>query len=345
MNSSKVTSAPVSASLLDLLRCPDCTSTELAQNEGHLRCHSCGRIFPIVDGIPIMMPGTQEAIKDEMIDFWGKGYVYRFDEFERDLTPESLRAMLVNATEESIADGHLVGREIDLSTVAGKRCLEIGCGGGGQGLILGMHGAEIISTDLCFERTAPAARKIQMLGLNGHACEADAEELPFRDESFDIVFSQGVLHHTPKTDQTIAHVHRVLKPGGVAYIGLYARHSFHYYVTEMLYMGILRGALFRYGRDWLSAVTEMAQVRPGGGRNPITKVYSARELRKLFSPFSSVELRKSDFSYTQIPLFERAEAFFHPERYGPRAPRRRSDAIERALSPLIGWSFYIKAVK
>ena len=50
---------------------------------------------------------------------------------------------------------------------------------------------------------------------------ADAENLPFSDNSFDIVYSYGVLHHSPDTAQAIREVHRVLRPGGSARIMIY----------------------------------------------------------------------------------------------------------------------------
>lgn len=334
----------IAQSLIDLLQCPEC-SAPVGTEDDKVVCPRCSSSFPILDGVPLMVPHAAEPIKAQMHEFWGKGYEYRFAEFEKDLTPEQLREQLANAERESIAEGHFVGHEIRPHDVAGKLCLEIGCGGGGQGLIFATQGAEMVSTDLCLERTLPAWRKLQMIGPKGHACQADAEFLPFRNESFDIVFSQGVLHHTPRTETALAHVLRVLKPGGTAYIGLYARHSFMYYVTELLYMGVLRGNLLRYGRDWLSAVTEMAQVRPGAGRNPVTRVYSRRQVQAMFREFSHVTIRKSDFHFSQIPGFERLEARLHPERYLPRAPRRLPTSLERALGPVIGWSLYITAMK
>lgn len=333
----------VTPRLSTLLRCPDCTGS-VTQADA-LRCDGCARTFEVIDGVPRMMPAKSDDVKVDMLEFWGTGYEFRFSEYERNLTPEMLREQMEIGIRESVWERQLIGVEIDLDAVRGKRVLEIGCGGGGQGLMLGMRGAKLVSSDLCLERTLPAARKTRMLGIDGEACQADAEYLPFQDNSFDIVFSQGVLHHTPRTDVTIQHVHRVLKPGGMAYIGLYARHSFQYYVTTLLYMGILRGGIFRFGRNWLSALSEVVYVRPGGNRNPLTKVYSARELQEMFNDFSEVSIRKSDFNFSQIPLFERVEKLLKPERYLPRAPRRQPSALERALSPWIGWSFYIAAKK
>ena len=56
---------------------------------------------------------------------------------------------------------------------------------------------------------------------------ADAENLPFDADTFDVFYSNGVLHHTPDTERTIAEAHRVLKPGGTAKVMLYYRNSFY----------------------------------------------------------------------------------------------------------------------
>ena len=58
--------------------------------------------------------------------------------------------------------------------------------------------------------------RLALEGLEAEVRVADAEALPFEDASFDIVYSWGVLHHSPNTQQAVNEVHRVLKPGGVA---------------------------------------------------------------------------------------------------------------------------------
>ena len=74
-------------------------------------------------------------------------------------------------------------------------------------------------------------RRFQLGGLEGRLIQGDAEDLPFADGSFDLVYSHGVLHHTPNTPRTIREVHRVLAPGGRAVIMLYHRVSFNYQVN------------------------------------------------------------------------------------------------------------------
>src|SRR5947199_196394 len=67
--------------------------------------------------------------------------------------------------------------------------------------------------------------RLALEGLHARTLVADAEHLPFAEESFDLVYSWGVLHHTPNTPAAIGEVHRVLRRSGEARIMLYARRS------------------------------------------------------------------------------------------------------------------------
>src|SRR5205823_11204819 len=79
-------------------------------------------------------------------------------------------------------------------------------------------------------------RHFQQEGLHSRFIQGDAENLPFPNNTFDLVYSHGVLHHTPDTPRTIREVHRVLSPGGRAVVMLYYRNSFNYHVN----LGIVR---------------------------------------------------------------------------------------------------------
>src|SRR2546429_675657 len=82
-------------------------------------------------------------------------------------------------------------------------------------------------------------RKLKLV-RQGSGCtiQGDAENLPFADDVFDIVYSFGVLHHTENTEQAIDEVHRVLKPGGQAAVMLYAKSSYFYIFNQLLVQGL-----------------------------------------------------------------------------------------------------------
>ncbi len=97
--------------------------------------------------------------------------------------------------------------------------------------------------------------------------QADAEQLPFADQSFDLVYSWGVLHHTPDTGRAVEEVRRVLKVGGEARVMLYSRRSWVVLGLWLRY-GLARGRPFRSATDLLSEHMESTG----------TKAYTTAEL-------------------------------------------------------------------
>src|ERR1700759_1591161 len=96
------------------------------------------------------------------------------------------------------------------------RSLEIGAGTGYFSLNLLQAGvvSEATCTDISPGMVATLARNAQRLGLQVKTARADAESLPFADESFDLVLGHAVLHHLPNLRRAFAEFHRVLRPGG-----------------------------------------------------------------------------------------------------------------------------------
>jgi len=111
------------------------------------------------------------------------------------------------------------------------RVLEIGCGLGTDGAQFAKAGADYTGVDLTDAAVELAQKRFELFGLPGTFRTADAERLDFPDDSFDIVYSHGVLHHTPDTAGAVKEVHRVLKPGGRAVVMLYHRDSYNYRVN------------------------------------------------------------------------------------------------------------------
>ncbi len=107
---------------------------------------------------------------------------------------------------------------------AGKRILEIGVGAGSDFIEWCRHAEHATGIDLTEAAIALTTERLALEGVPDSRFTlklADAEALPFADASFDIVYSWGVLHHTPDTEQAYREVLRVLKPGGVARTMIY----------------------------------------------------------------------------------------------------------------------------
>lgn len=160
----------------------------------------------------------------------------------------------------------------------GKRVLEIGVGLGSDFVRFARAGADVTGVDLTQAAVDLVGRRLALEGLDGELRVADAEALPFDDASFDLVYSWGVLHHTPDTRRAVDEVRRVLRPDGEARVMLYSRRSF---VAAGLW---LRHALLR-GRPWRS----FADVIGTHLESPGTKAFTQAELERLFASFGSVE--------------------------------------------------------
>jgi SAM-dependent methyltransferase len=156
---------------------------------------------------------------------------------------------------------------------------------------------------------------------------SDGERLPFRSETFDVVYSNGVLHHTPDTAGAIREVHRVLRPGGIAKIMLYHRNSLNYWFEIILRRGLLAGEFLR-GR---SAEEIMSRVIEFGDHDarPLVKVYSRAQTRTLFSMFREVVI--------DVEQLTRAELRF-------LSPLVSETLFER-LRRRIGWNVIVTATK
>ena len=113
----------------------------------------------------------------------------------------------------------------DFAGSKGKSVLEIGVGLGTDFVQFARAGAKVTGIDLTEHGVELVRRRLALEGLEGDVRVADAESLPFEDESFDKVYSWGVLHHTPATEQAVREALRVLRPGGEACVMLYSRHS------------------------------------------------------------------------------------------------------------------------
>jgi ubiquinone/menaquinone biosynthesis C-methylase UbiE len=154
---------------------------------------------------------------------------------------------------------------------AGRRVLEIGCGAGGDLLRFASGGAVVAGVDLSHHSAALARRRFGLSGLAGVVAVADAEQLPFADRTFDLVYSWGVLHHTPDTGRAVMEAHRVLRSGGEAVVMLYHRRSLFALQAWVRY-GLLRG------RPW----RRVSDVLAGHVESPGTKAYTGAEARRLF---------------------------------------------------------------
>lgn len=118
---------------------------------------------------------------------------------------------------------------------ANQDVLEIGLGIGADGTEWAKRSKSYTGVDLTDEAVFATSKHLQLRGLMGNVVKGNAEALPFENESFDIVYSHGVLHHSPNIENTFNQVNRVLRPGGKFIIMLYSKNSFNYWVRIQFY--------------------------------------------------------------------------------------------------------------
>ena len=118
---------------------------------------------------------------------------------------------------------------MDWKSAQGNSVLEIGLGLGADATRWATHAKEFVGADLTVAAVEATARHLEILGLEGSVQEGNAENLPFKEDRFDIVSSHGVLHHTPDTLATLKEVYRIVKPGGQFIVMFYSKNSFNYW--------------------------------------------------------------------------------------------------------------------
>jgi 2-polyprenyl-3-methyl-5-hydroxy-6-metoxy-1,4-benzoquinol methylase len=105
----------------------------------------------------------------------------------------------------------------------GQRVLEIGCGMGLHSLELARRGAQVHAVDLTDVAVEATRSRMKEFGMDAEVRCADAESLPYDDQTFDLVWSWGVIHHSARTTRIVREIARVLKPHGEARVMVYNR--------------------------------------------------------------------------------------------------------------------------
>jgi SAM-dependent methyltransferase len=160
------------------------------------------------------------------------------------------------------------------------RLLEIGVGAGVDHLQWARAGAQCFGVDLSKVAIEITRARLASHSLHSELRCLDAEQLPFENDSFDLVYSWGVIHHADQPARIIEEIRRVLRPNGLFIGMLYNRHSL---VALKLW---LRRALFQ-AKPWRSLGDVLWHHMESGG----TKGYTAEEVRHLFAFFSQVQVR------------------------------------------------------
>jgi ubiquinone/menaquinone biosynthesis C-methylase UbiE len=201
---------------------------------------------------------------------------------------------------------------------AGKKVLDVGSGNGYDLSKYAAEGAEVFGIDITEAGIDLCRKRFELLGLKGDFRVADAQDLPFADNTFDCVCSMGVLHHIPDTQKALDEIFRVLKPGGRLIVMFYHRHSAKYQLKYRVWSWVT-------GKSMRQLVNEF-----DGVGNPKGVVSTKSELRAMLHKFVDINM--------QVGFLETRDIILRGARFLPTR-------LFQPLAPFIGWNLYAKARK
>lgn len=227
---------------------------------------------------------------------------------------------------EEISQKRYGGREwhvpviADFNAYRNKDVLEIGCSIATDGLEFAKGGANYTGLDLTPQGVETAQERFHLFDVPGTFVAANAEELPFPDESFDHIYSFGVIHHAPSPEKIAREIHRVLRKGGTFTVMLYNRSSINYYIEIMFLRKIFRSLLLpKFMPGLISKLTGFDRWKLEGHRDilikkgkmtnlewismntdgpfcPLARVYNYKEAATLFKDFENVRQEVWEFN-------------------------------------------------
>ncbi len=217
--------------------------------------------------------GAETLLKASVRDFWEEascGEVYG--------EGESLRERMESQAVTRYELEPYIFSFAQFGSGSGRDVLEVGVGMGADHLEWAKVAPRTLTgVDLTARGAELTRSRLQLYGASSDVLVADAENLPFGDSSFDIVYSWGVLHHTPDTPTAVHEVWRVLRTGGTARVMVYHTYSVVGYLLWLRY-ALLAGRPKQTLREIYAQHLE----------SPGTKAYTLEEIKDMFSAFSSV---------------------------------------------------------
>jgi ubiquinone/menaquinone biosynthesis C-methylase UbiE len=268
----------------------------------------------------------------------GKAFYERYDEFRYR------------------TEGHIL-KELDELDVKDKSVLEIGLGQGADSMQLINRGAIYHGIDLTEESVRRVKERFQLFDKPYREVQvANAEQIPYSDNYFDLVYSHGVIHHSPRIESIVAEIYRVLKPGGQAVIMLYHKHSYNYHISISVLrrMGLMMLVPFPFLAKIVSRLTGESVERinrhryhlkkegfsyfkmknfihrsTDGPDNVYATVWTAGTAKKLFHQFKDI----------------RTNVHFLNERHLLGLQYLLPGTLKKAMAHRYGWHLWIKATK
>jgi 2-polyprenyl-3-methyl-5-hydroxy-6-metoxy-1,4-benzoquinol methylase len=219
----------------------------------------------------------------------------------------------------------------DFQRWAGKRVLEIGCGIGTTTISFARAGAQVTAIDLSSESAALTRRRADVYDVADRVTTyvGDAESLStiVPVERYDLVYSFGVIHHSPHPDRIVREAHRYMGPESELRLMVYSR------ISYKLFWMMKEEGLWDLSRiDEIVARNSEAQTGC-----PVTYTYTDESVRELLAGFRVLDVRKAHIFTWDIEAYKRYEYQKAPEWANV------SDAELARLERELGWHLLVRA--
>ena len=204
---------------------------------------------------------------DDIRDYWNR----HIHDLEITTHPVGSPGFFADLDQYHFEKLHHLLRLVNFDGYSGRQVLEVGCGAGTDLARFARGGAIVSGVDLSASAIELARKNFEQQGLVADLREANGEQLPFANDTFDLVYAHGVVQYTAHPQQLVAECRRVLKPGGQAIFQVYNRIS------------------------WLNALSKLMKVPLEHEDAPVLLKYSATEFRQLLAGFSDTRIVEERF--------------------------------------------------
>ena len=204
--------SPLCAEIQAIFRCLQCGGMLASDQRGGFVCPACNHAYPKVNGIARFVDAQHYAAS-----FGFQWHRYQKTQLDHDEVRDSERNFLMKTA-------------LHPEDLQGKLVLDVGCGMGRFAEVATRWGARVVGIDL--SAAAEVAAK-NLAERDFVAYQADVFHLPFAPESFDVIYSVGVLHHTPDCEAAVKVLHKYVKPGGLLAVWLYSGYNKWYRFSDI----------------------------------------------------------------------------------------------------------------
>lgn len=255
---------------------------------------------------------------DRVFDYWTKNPIHSLEFSQK---PEDKSYFdLIDHIRWSENEFYTKADFYDLPGGPDTRLLDAGCGIGVFTRFYASRGFSVTAFDLTDTALKITKKSLELNNLKADIYQGSVEALPFDDNSFDYIVSNGVIHHTPDDKRAMREFYRVLKPGGKASIAVYYKNWLldqSFWLITRFFLPLLIKPMKGREKILKCKTSEEFARAYDGNDTPIAKMYTEKEVHDLFDSFSVLKLRPGYFPlrFLRIGLKKGGTLHYFLDRY------------------------------